>query len=443
MKAYLVFGLIVAWTLLGTRAGFAQKATFYRDVQPLIHTNCAVCHRPGEAAPFSLISYEDVSKRSKFIRKVINSGYMPPWRADDHYVDFANKRSLTPEQIKTITDWIDNDMPKGKVNTEAETALQKRTQAGTAYHRVPDLTLSMPKPFLQKGDGVERFMVFKIPFELAEAMNVEALEFTSSNKKVIHHANFAIHPVEDPAISLTQSIDQVDLNSGDSWRYQEWMPYKKKMTYYGGWIPGASPESYPKGMGWVMPKRGVVLLTVHFAPTGKDEETVSGVNFFFKKEPIRRTVNVISLGSGGIGEKEITPPLFLFGGDVKTCSLKVAYRNKPITLLYAWPHMHQIGKEFTAYATKAEGDTLPLVHIPQWDFRWQELYRYKKPVIVPTGSTVHVIGKYDNTDENPMNPFKPAKLITSDGNMRSDQEMMTLILVYITYEPGDENLAFD
>lgn len=444
MTKLVYVGVLACWLgLWPAFSALAQQATFYQTIQPLIHAKCAVCHRPGEAAPFSLITYEDVAKRATFIKKVVSTGYMPPWRADDHYTAFANKRSLTPEQINTITSWIDAGLPKGKVRKDAEEALMTRVNAGTSYNRPPDLTLKLDKPFRQSGDGVERFMVFKLPFELASAANVAAVEFTSTNKKVIHHANFAIHPVEDTTISLTRTIAQVDLNGADAWRYQEWMPYKKQMTYYGGWIPGSSVETYPEDMGWVLPKRGVVLLTVHLGPAGKDEDVIAGVNFFFKKTPIKRTVNVISLGSGGIAEKNINPPLLLFGGEVKTCSLQVAYQNQPITLLYAWPHMHQVGKEFTAFATLPNADTLKLVHIPDWDFRWQELYRYQKPVVLPTGSVVNVIGTYDNTDANPMNPNKPAKLITSDGKMRSDQEMMTLILIYTTYQPGDENLRLD
>lgn len=443
MKYFLVCGLIGLSLLFTTQVSQAQKLTFYHDIQPLIHAKCAVCHRPGEAAPFSLITYEDVAKRSKFIRKVVNSGYMPPWRADDHYVSFANKRSLTPEQIKTLTDWIDADLPKGRVNTDAETALLTRVKAGTSYNRVPDLTLRMARPFKIVSDGRERFMIFKIPFELAEAINVEAIEFTSTDKKSIHHANFAIHPVEDTTISLTSTADQVDLNANEADRYREWMPYKKSMTYYSGWIPGTTVETYPPDMGWVMPKRGVMLLTVHFGPAGKDIESLNGVNFFFTKKPIRRMVKVISLGSGGIGEKDITPPLLVFGGDSLTTRLRVAYRNQPISLLSAWPHMHQIGKRFTAFATKANQDTIPLVRIPDWDFRWQEIYRYQTPVVLTPGSVINVVGTYDNTESNPLNPSKPPKLVTSDGQMRSDQEMMTLLLLYVTYEPGDEQLRLE
>ena len=235
----------------------------------------------------------------------------------------------------------------------------------------------------------------------------------------------------------------MNLNGGDAGRYREWLPYKTKLTYYGGWIPGTTVETYPADMGWVMPKRGVILLTVHFGPLAKDVESLSGINLFFTKKPIRRTVSVISLGSGGIGEKDISPPLLVFAGDSLTTQLRVAYQNKPISLLYAWPHMHQIGKRFTAFAVKPDRDTIPLVRIPDWDFRWQEIYHYKKPVVLPTGAIINIIGTYDNTESNPENPNKPPRLIRSDGNMRSDQEMMTLLLLYVAYEPGDETLQLN
>ena len=98
--------LLLAGLSLALQAS-AQSVTFYKDVQPIVYKNCVVCHRPGEAAPFSLITYEDVSKRAKFIREVVSTRYMPPWRADNHYTDFANDRSLDEKEIATIVAWID------------------------------------------------------------------------------------------------------------------------------------------------------------------------------------------------------------------------------------------------------------------------------------------------------------------------------------------------
>jgi hypothetical protein len=421
----------------------AQAIEFYKDIQPIIHHNCVPCHRTGEAAPFPLITYDDVNKRSKFIKKVVSSRYMPPWKADNHFNTFANDRSLSENDIGKIVTWVDSGTPKGKPNLAREKELQSRVSAGTAYKRKPDLSLRMKEAYPVKGDGVERFVMFKIPFELGQEANVEAIEFISNNKKLIHHANFAIHPVEDTSIDLNNTVDAVDLNGPSADKYYEWLKYKQSMTYYGGWIPGTTVETYPVDMGWVMPKRGVILLTVHFAPASLDAESLDGVNIFFKKSPIKRKVKVISLGSGGIGERDISPPFMIFGNEVKSFRLRVANNQPDVSLLYAWPHMHMLGKEFKAYATTATGDTIKLVHIPSWDFRWQEIYRYKKPLLLPKGAVVHIEGTYDNTSDNPMNPRNPPELVTSTGNMRSDQEMLTLLMMYVEREANDDSLVFE
>jgi hypothetical protein len=434
---------LILFILLLSYFSKAQKAPeFYKDVQPIIHANCVPCHRTGEAAPFPLITFDDVNKRSKFIKQVVSSKYMPPWKADNHFNSFANDRSLSANDIRTIVTWVDAGTPKGKPNLKLEKEIQERVDASTAYSRKPDLSLRMKEAFLVKGDGAERFVMFKIPFELGQEANVEAIEFTSNNKKLIHHANFAIHPVDDPSIDMNNTVDAVDLNGPSADKYYEWVKYKKSMTYYGGWIPGTTVETYPVDMGWVMPKRGVILLTVHFGPASLDGESLDGVNIFFKKTPIKRKVKVISLGSGGIGEKDISPPFMIFANEVKSFRLRVANNQPDVSLLYAWPHMHQLGKEFKAYATTAAGDTIKLVNIPSWDFRWQEIYKYKQPLLLPKGAIVHIEGTYDNTTDNKMNPHSPPELVMSTGNMRSDQEMLTLLLMYVEREPGDDSLVF-
>jgi hypothetical protein len=434
-------GLFVALVLLCNLC-LGQVPEFYKDVQPIIHANCVLCHRTGEAAPFPLITFEDVTKRSKFIKQVVSSRYMPPWKADNHFNSFANDRSLSDKDIKTITAWIDGGTPKGKQNLKAEQELQARVNAGTSYKRKPDLSLQIKEAFQVKGDAAERFVMFKIPFEMAQEANVEAIEFTSNNKKLIHHANFAIHPVPDVSVDLHNSVDFVDLSGPSADKYYEWVKYKKEMTYYGGWIPGTTVETYPEDMGWVMPKRGVVLVTVHFGPSSVDAQSIDGVNIFFKTSPIKRKVKVISLGSGGIGEKDISPPFMIFADEVKSFRLRHANNQPDVSLLYAWPHMHYLGKEFKAYAVVSPGDTVKLVHIPAWDFRWQEIYKYKKPLLLPKGAVVHVEGTYDNTASNPANPHNPPQLVMSTGNMKSDQEMLTLILMYVEREAGDDNLVF-
>jgi hypothetical protein len=186
----------------------------------------------------------------------------------------------------------------------------------------------------------------------------------------------------------------------------------------------------------------VVLLTVHYSAIAVDESSIVGVNLFFANKPVRRQVKVISLGTGGIGEDAISPPLWILAGQVQAFHLKVQTQEDQ-SLLYIWPHMHYIGKEFTAFAVTPAGDTIPLVHIPRWDFRWQELYRMKKLLKIPAGSIVNVIGVYDNTADNPANPNSPPKMIVSTGNMRAKNEMLTLVLIYVSSEDGDEKISLE
>lgn len=408
----------------------AQKITWYQHIAPIIHSNCTPCHRPGEATPFSLISYDDVAKRAAFVKKVTQNRYMPPWKPDPHYVSFANERKLTVEQIAMIADWADHKMPKGKSVADTFSYI-----AGTRYNRKPDLVLYMKDTFHLQGDNTERFIVYKIPFELPDSMNVEAVEFTTSNRKVIHHANYEVDVVPDLDIYNTASY----VNNTESHLdyYDQYVQYRKQMAYFGGWIPGSSYETYPPNIGWVMPKRGVVLLTVHYAPLGKDEEVMSGVQFFFTKTPVKRRIKAITLGSGGVGEKQIDPYFYIPPDVVKSFKVKVATPTDQ-SLLYVWPHMHYLGKIFKAYAVTPAGDTIKLVSIPDWNFNWQEIYWFPKLMKIPAGTVITVEGTYDNTADNPANPASPPATVY--GAMRSKDEMLTLVMITLPYQEGDERI---
>ncbi|MEO5683824.1 MAG: cytochrome c [Chitinophagaceae bacterium] len=438
MKLSAGFFFFIFLVLTGRLA--AQDITYYKDIAPLVEAKCASCHKPGDSGPFSLLNYEDVAKRASFIKEVVQSRYMPPWKPDNHYVSFANDRSLNDNEIELIAKWVDNKMPKGK---EPAGITRKNTAASTRYLRKPDLVLKMADTFHVTGDNLERFIIFKIPFELKDSANVEAIEFFSNNKKLVHHTNFAIHPVVDENIDIQKTAPFVNLSDNDRRKYEQYLPYRKEITYYGGWIPGASYESYPAAFGWVMPKRGVILLTVHYAPSATDERSFSGINLFFTKTPVKRKVKVISFGSGGIGERQIDPPFFLKANEEKKFTLEVTNPNEDQSILYVWPHMHLLGKEFKAYVTTPAGDTVRLVNIPAWDFRWQEIYRFKQLVKVTKGSVIHMECVYDNTAANPFNPNSPPKNVFSRGDMKTTDEMMTLMMIFLPYKEGDEKLKLE
>lgn len=433
--------LLLCWLVsLNTKA---QDVTYHQNIAPIIQAKCITCHRPGESAPFNLLTYEDVSKKGSFIKKVVQSGFMPPWKADNSYVHFANDRSLTQEQINLIVKWVDDKMPEGKDPGKKSKSISTPTIEGTSFNRKPDLVLQSAKAYTVKGDNVERFIIFKIPFELQDSASVEAIEFISNNKKLVHHANYAVHSVPDESIDIQSTDGQINLTDDDRRKFDQYQPYRKTITYYGGWIPGTTFEYYPKEFGWVMPKRGVILLTVHYAPSAIEAESITGVNLFFKKEKVTRPVKIVSFGSGGIGEDQIKPAFYIEPNYVKKFSLKLMNPGEDQSVLYVWPHMHLIGKQYKAYAVAPGGDTIRLVNIPDWDFRWQEIYRFKKPVRIPRGSVIHIEGTYDNTANNPFNPFNPPQFILSQGDMKTTDEMMTLMMAFLPYREGDENISLE
>ncbi len=440
MSKYLLLSLLLSLFL--TCSVKAQSYTWAEDIEPIISQNCTPCHKPGEAGPFNLITYQDVAKRSKFVKEVVQSGYMPPWKADNNYVHFANDRSLSTTEISKIVSWVDNGAPQGKPSKTAHTNTQALI-TGTSYHRKPDLTLQIADSFQVIGGNVEQFVIFKMPFELSDSFNIEAIEFVANNKSLVHHVNYAIHSVPDPAIDLYKSHKLINLTFDDRRKFDQYQPYRRTITYYGGWIPGARYEAYPQDFGWVLPKRGVILMTVHFSPVAVEEMFKGGVNLFFKKTPVKRPVKVVSFGSGGIGERQIDPIFYIKANEKQKFTLEVTNPSEDQSLLHVWPHMHLIGKSFKAYALTTAGDTIRLVNIPNWDFRWQEIYQFRSPVKIPKGSVVRLECEYDNTADNPFNPNSPPKTIFSQGDMKTTDEMMTLMMIFTPYKPGDEKIKLD
>lgn len=416
------------------------NAQTYQDVQPILISKCAPCHKleNGEA-PFPLESFQDFKKRTRMVKEVIQSNYMPPWMPDSHYRDFANNRQLTSEEKEKIIQWIDAGAPLGKSNARR----QKNNQTEQLTDRKPDLILKIDEPFLVKGDNKERFVLFKVPFDLSEEKTIEGVEFYSNNKKLVHHVNYLFSSIPDTSVDLDAGDPYIDnTTETDIKKLMQYERYQTNPVFYTGWIPGASVEYYPKEFGWLLPKRGVVVFTVHYSAIAADEKSTIGVNLYFKNKPAERPVRIISLGSGGIGENDIYPRFVIPPNKESTFSLKIQTPEDQ-SILYVWPHMHYLGKEFRAFAVTPVNDTIPLIHIPKWNFEWQEMYRLKKPLKIPAGSTINIFGTYDNTTNNPQNPNSPPKYVFSTGNMTATDEMLTFLLIYSPYKPGDEDISLE
>jgi hypothetical protein len=203
------------------------------------------------------------------------------------------------------------------------------------------------------------------------------------------------------------------------------------------------PNLYPEGIGgFFMSRKGAFFFKdIHYGPSPIDTSDQSQLNIFFGPGPLKRPT--LELQMGTLGVSPIVPPLIIPPDSVKTF-LTSYYVGTSISLLTINPHMHLLGKKFWAFAIAPDGDSIPLIKINKWDFRWQYFYTFKKMVKIPEGSTIYVYGTFDNTSQNPLNPFHPPRTISErDGSMRTTDEMFQFIITYLPYEPNDETISLE
>ncbi|MBZ5577027.1 MAG: cytochrome c [Acidobacteriia bacterium] len=418
-------GLCVAAAALLPAADLAtQKPTFTETIAPIVYRNCVTCHRPGEAAPFSLITYEDVKKRGAIIAAVTKSRYMPPWHAAHDYGEFADERRLSDPQIASIAAWVSQGMPQGD-----PAKMPKLPQFPEGWHLgTPDLVLEMPAAFGLPASGPDIYRNFVIPTHLAEDKWVRAVEFRPSARKVVHHALFAY--VDGGALA---KIDGADGRPGFGGMGSIGVsPGRGSSGSLGGWAVGATPVFLAQGLALPLPKGSDFVLQMHFHLTGKPETEKSVVGIYFADHaPERRLVAVQ------------VPALFGFGAGIDVPAGEKNYTVEdsltlPVdTIAYAASaHAHYVAKEMKATATLPDGTTQPLLWIPDWDFNWQDRYTYKAAVALPKGTRIDVRLRYDNSAENPRNPSTPPKRV--QWGEQSFDEMGSVTVQMVAAHQEDE-----
>jgi hypothetical protein len=416
MKKLSLLSLVIFITCMSA----AQSPTYYADIEPILRKNCIVCHKPGGIGPFSLMTYDEVSAKGKFIAHVTKKKYMPPWRADPTFQSFKNERLLSPAEIGRIQQWVSNGMPKGKKdkNREADEV------TGEAL-RKPDLTLSMMKSFVIPDKAVEEFRFFSIPTGIQEDVYLAAVDFIPGNRKQVHHSRIMV--------DTTQRIRGIDGLSEKDPKVKTFQTIPLVDEFLYGWAPGNEGISFPPGTGKKLYKGSDLVLNIHYSPSSKQEEDKSLIHFYFARGPVDREVKTLTLRENDITNQ----PFFIPAGTQPT--FYISYKvDRDISLISIMPHMHFLGRSFRALAATPNGDAIPLIKIDDWDFNWQSTYIFKNLLKIPAGSVILVQATYDNTENNAANPNHPIKDVGYGWN--TTDEMCNLIIYYVDYREGDENV---
>ncbi len=392
--------------------------TFCRDIAPIVIANCAPCHRPGEAAPFSLIRYDDLRKRAQQVVIVTSDRYMPPWLPQHGYGEFAAERRLSNDEVGMLAQWVEEGALEGDPqDLPVVPQWPKGWQLGE-----PDLVVTMTEPYELAADGGDVFRNFVIPIKIPATRYVEAVEFRPDNQKIVHHATIRVD-----ATRSSRRLDENDpqpgyggMESGSNAQFPS--------GQFLGWTAGKVPYRTEPGLSWQLERGTDLVLELHLQPSGKPETLQCSIGLFFTDQPPTKHAFSMVLESRDMN----IPP-----GDRDYEVVDEYLLPMPLQVLGVYPHAHYLGKTIEGYAQLPDGTKKWLIRIPDWDFNWQDEYRFIEPVSLPKGSRVVMRITYDNSADNVRNPSNPPRRVVFGP--KTDNEMADLVLRVVVPTAADIN----
>ncbi len=407
--------VMVAALMLLARSAAAQEVTYTRDVAPILFSKCGVCHRPTGAAPFTLLTYASARAHATQIATVTKSGFMPPWQADaDYGGEFVGQPRLTGRELETLQRWASTGAAEGDAKDLPPTPVwTDGWQLGT-----PDLVVQTPAYTLQP-DGSDVFRIFVLRLPVDRLRYVRGMEFHPGNPRVVHHANIRID-----RSGASRAFDEADPAPGYDGLIANAAVYPD--GHFLGWTPGQVPPLLPKGLAWRLEPGTDLVVELHMQPSGKPEPVQPTIGFYFGADPPERTPAMLRLGRQSID----IPP-----GEANYVITDSFVTPVDVEVQAVQPHAHYRAKEIVGFAQLPDGSVRPLIHIRNWDFRWQHVYRYVQPFWLPKGTRLQMRYTYDNSAENPRNPVQPPRRVY--WGQRSADEMGDLWIQVLTRNDRD------
>lgn len=391
----------------------ASSVTFAAHVAPILRDHCASCHQPNGVAPFALLEYEDARPRARQIATAVARRTMPPWKPTGPMGTFLGDRRLTAEQIATLERWVADGAPRGE-STNGSTTLPPASLAPVTTEGwqlgPPDLVVRLPSPYRLAAHAREQMRNMVVPVPLTEARFVRAWEFKTNAPSVVHHATLVVDPAR-----AARRLDADDPEVG----YEGLIPLSAQSPegYFLGWTPGQQPSAGESDIAWRITPGSDLVALLHLRPGDRDELVDVSIGLYFSEKPPSRVPAMIRLNrqdldipagaTGYIATDRYTLPI-----DVDLHAIQ--------------PHAHYLARRVTGSARLPDGRTLPLIDIPEWDFHWQDAYRYAHALHLPAGTELMMEWTFDNSDGNRANPSRPSRRVTY--GQRSSDEMADLWL---------------
>lgn len=376
------------------------------------------------------MNFEDVFSHKKTIRHVVETGYMPPWYANESKVQYANSLSLTKDEIELLREWYNGGCEQG----DSSDFVFQEAIIGSEPSIFPEyIDYFMPETYELEASHKDRYlrvtMFPKTPME--NDMELVGVEFFPQNKNVVHHAELY-------AVSGSNLIDSLQLLSDFFFLEDGGVMPGERYRFISSWLPGQDIDVFPKGTIKKISSEETPVLLVHYAPFPIVQRDSTRIRFHLKPQSEDYQEPYESVELTVIDQFAWNPSkVFVPAGEKveKVVEQKVEIESD-VSLFALHPHAHQLCTSMWAVMISPHGDTIPLLDLPKWDFDWQHFYRFQKYIKMEKGSRVLFKATYDNTERNPENPNHPPKDVFS--SFRTDDEMMVLFILAKPYEQGDE-----
>jgi hypothetical protein len=375
----------------------AKEVTFHKDVLPILQKRCQECHRQGEVAPMKFTSYKEARPWAKAIKEAVVTRRMPPWHADPHYGKFANDRSLSQNEIDTLTAWADTGAKEGPLkDAPSPVSFVDGWTIGK-----PDVVIQMPIAYKVPATGTVEYTYFVVPSGFKEDRWIDKLEARAGSNVVVHHiVVYARAPGRkflpdakpgEPFVPKKSPTSDHPADTGTGELYGLGDGLEMVAVY----VPGGTAYQTRPGQARLIPAGADLIFQMHYTPNGKETLDQSRLGIVFAKEPPKeRVVNTFIMN----------PNMRIPAGE---SNAKVDARvtlKQDVVLQSFFPHMHVRGKAFEYRAVYPSGESQVLMRVPKYDFNWQMSYYLQEPLLLPKGTRIEASAWYDNSPNNPSNP---------------------------------------
>lgn len=421
-------GILFILSCLLTAQLRAQVADWSTGVAPILYNKCASCHHAGGAGHKDFTNYDTAVAFAGSVYYYTTQGIMPPWPPNPAYRTYAHERRLSNQEIQTIQSWVNNGTLLG------DTALAPPKPVFTSsamLTQTPDYIFSMPTytitPLAGSSDDI--YWNFVIPTNFLQQKFIQGFEFIPGNTAHVHHA------------LIFSDTSQAVINADNAYPGVGYPGFggtgSASSKLLGAYVPGSTPFLFPQGFGQRLPANSYLIFNIHYPYASAGSVDSSKIHLFLSNGSVREVFFSAPLNHG----TTITNgPLALAANTTKTFEEKYTVPID-ISAFGVAPHMHLIARNIRVKGTTPLGDSIPLIDIPKWDFKWQGAYYFRQVQKIPAGTELFASAFYDNTSANPYNPNNPPQYISAGED--TDEEMMLDYFAYTNYQNGDENILID